>query len=345
VVIARSISLLAAAFGLVFSGLTAATLAPAQATPVQFSIGSFNVKDPDRTGCGPWTSRGPLVAKNIIDRKLNVVGVQEVFERSDREELIKYVNYAASGQWSLTYPYAMTFPPEKSSVSSSDFPYSGYDDRILYDTRKVSLKGTWAMRFRNQDPLDNKYGRHAVWALFTHVTNGRPFLVFNTHLAPGNDTYDELQWKELLAQIQAFRSRYTAAYNGTFIPVFAIGDYNTTKFEAAAKDMLPAMRNAGVGDILGQQYRSYTTSAARVVSGSGNAYINSFNDCNPDTRQYRVASDRNGNSPDYIFASNSLKGPSGPIPFNEVVNFGTYPFLRSPIPSDHFLVTATVVLP
>lgn len=321
-------------------------MSPAQAVPVQFSIGSFNVKDPDSSGCGAWTSRGPWVAKHIIDRKLNVIGIQEVFDRQDRETTMQYINYAASGQASLTEPYAMTFPPDQSSVSSSDFPYTGYDNRIVYDTRRVDLKGKWAMRFRNQDPDDNQYGRHATWALFTHKTNGRPFLVFNTHLAPGNDTYDELQWKELLAQIQTFRSRYTAAYNGTFIPVFAIGDYNTTKFEGAAKNMLPAMRNAGVGDILGQQYRTYTTTGARVVSGSGNAYINSFNGCRADTRQYRVATNRNGNSPDYIFASNSLRGPGGrAIPYYQYVGFGTYPYLRYPIPSDHFLITATFDLP
>jgi endonuclease/exonuclease/phosphatase family metal-dependent hydrolase len=333
--IVRRSSLLTAAFGLALSGLTAASLAPAQAAPVQFSIGSFNVHDPDSSGCGSWTSRGPLVAKQINDRKLNIVGVQEVFDSQDRETLIKYVNHAASGEWSTTSPYAMTLPLDDSN---------GYDDRILYDTRKLTFKGTWAMKFRNQAPGDNSRGRWAMWSLFTLNANGRPFLVFNTHLAPGNDTYDELQWKELLAQIKAFRTRFTDTYNTT-VPVFSIGDYNTTKFEAAAKDMLPAMRNADVGDILGQQYRSYTTYAARVPSGSGNAYVNSYNHCDPDTRHYSVATNRNGNSSDYIFASNYLKGPTGPIAYFEYVGWGTRPFLRTPIPSDHFLVSATVLLP
>jgi endonuclease/exonuclease/phosphatase family metal-dependent hydrolase len=323
---------------LVSAALTAATLTPAEATPVQFSIGSFNIKDPDSTGCGPWTSRGPRVGQNIWSRRLTVFGIQEAFESSDQEETLKYVNHAATGTWSDTYPYSMTFAPSGSS--------DGYDNRIVYDTRKVALKGRWAMKYRNQLPGDNSRGRWATWALFTHRTNGRPFLVFNTHLAPGDDTYDELQWKELLAQIQTFRSRYTAAYNGTFIPVFAVGDFNTTKFEGAARDMLPAMRNAGVGDILGQQYRSYTTLGARVVSGSGNAYINSFNGCRTDTRLYSVATNRNGNSPDYIFASTALRGPGGAaIPYLQVVNFSSRPYLSTPIPSDHFLITATFDLP
>lgn len=315
---------------LLFVGLGAA---PAQAEPVQLSIGTFNVKDPDANGCGAWTKRGPVIAQQILSRKLNVIGVQEVFERQDRSELLYYIN-AEAYKTQRVKPYAMTFPADRSSVAERDFNTTGYDNRLIYDTRRVTLVATWAKRFGYQSPGDNKYGRHMMWALFENNLNKSRFLVFNTHTAPGDDVADQKQWTELISYMKAWRDRYK-------VPVFAIGDFNSTKFEGASRAMLPAMRAAGVGDILGQQYRSYTTAGARIPAGGGNSWVNSFNNCRQNIREFSVARNRPGNSPDYIFASNNIKVLS----YLLVVNYDSRGYLKLPIPSDHFLLTTTVELP
>jgi endonuclease/exonuclease/phosphatase family metal-dependent hydrolase len=289
----------AAVVGLVISLATA--MAPAHAAePVQ--VGTYNIRNPDSSTPGPWEQRLPGIVQNILAEGVTVLGVQELYGADDRREFLQELNKASGGV------YEMTLPANSSG---------GYDNRIVYDTRLVQLVAADAITFANQQPGDTR--REMTWAVFQRV-NGGQFLVVNTHLCPTSDPVTAAQWTELIGHTAALR----AAYGG--IPVLAIGDFNTTKFEPPAKKNLKLMRRNGFGDVLGQTYRSYKVKGARAVGaeridanyGSSNAK--------------RVGRKKNGNSIDWIFASNHL----------DVLRYRVV--VRQDL-SDHNLVTSTIVLP
>ena len=120
--------------------------------------------------------------------------------------------------------------------------------------------------------------------------------------------------------------------------VVVAGDFNTTKLEKPADVMLPAMRKNGYGDVLGQQYDSYDVSDARAQVKK-DAHLRSFNGFQRDIDDYsRDDDDENGNGVDWIFASNDLAVPY----YRVVAQYDDDGDLIEPIPSDHFLVRATL---
>lgn len=288
--------------------------------PLQLRIGSFNVKDPEASAKGPcklWNSgRSKLVAKDIVDSKVDVLGVQEVYEESDRESLLRALRAAGGSQYVIT--------PD---ITDSRL---GWDNRLLYDPNRVTLLESGSVRFDRQDP-ETSQDRQFVWGKFELITNHRPFLVYTTHVQPGGT--DTLK----LAQINQIRSH--AVTNGVkkSIPVFITGDMNTSKFDGHAKTMLANMKSAGFGDVLGQTAKSYSVSGQRAKSRT-NAYYNSYNGCS--TRPSKVDKARIGNNVDWIFATNSLE-----IPAWKTWVHVSGSAAASSIPSDHWLLTIQALLP
>jgi endonuclease/exonuclease/phosphatase family metal-dependent hydrolase len=209
----------------------------------------------------------------------------------------------------------------------------GYDNRILYDKRRVELVdfGSEIYPPARQAPDDTE--RWWTWATFRHKWGNHPsFLFATTHLSPNSDAVDELQWAYLAYQAK----KLGQAKN---VPVIIVGDFNSTKFEPPSQDMLKYMYNSGFGDVLGQTYRSYATYKPRAKQKI-DAWIGSSNRGQLDMRTFSVSKDRNSNSIDWVFASNHLQ-----VPRYRVYAQYTYPYLKSPLPSDHQLVTAVISLP
>ena len=286
--------------GLVMSLATAMAPANAAAEPVQ--VGTYNIRNPDSSTPGPWEQRLPGIVQNILAEGVSVLGVQELYGADDRREFLQELNKASGGVYDMTLP-------------ANDG--RGYDNRIVYDTRLVQRVAADAITFANQQVGDTR--REMAWAVFQRV-NGGQFLVVNTHLCPTSDPVTAAQWTELIGHTAALR----AAYGG--IPVLAIGDFNTTKFEPPAKKNLKLMRRNGFGDVLGQTYRSYRVKGARAVGAERiDANFGSSN-AKP------VGRKKNGNSIDWIFASNQL----------DVLRYRVV--VRRDL-SDHNMVTSTIVLP
>ncbi|HSI27187.1 MAG TPA: endonuclease/exonuclease/phosphatase family protein [Aeromicrobium sp.] len=291
----------AAVVGLVIS--LASSMAPAfAAEPIQ--VGTYNIRNPDSSTPAPWDQRLPGIVQNILAEGVSVLGVQELYGADERKEFLKALNTAAGDPTA----YDMSRPANDSG---------GYDNRIVYDTRLVQRVAADAITFANQQVGDTR--REMAWAVFQRV-NGGQFLVVNTHLCPTSDPVTAAQWTELIGHTAALR----AAYGG--IPVLAIGDFNTTKFEPPAKKNLKLMRRNGFGDVLGQTYRSYRVKGARAVGAERiDANFGSSN-AKP------VGRKKNGNSIDWIFASNQL----------DVLRYRVV--VRRDL-SDHNMVTSTIVLP
>jgi hypothetical protein len=105
--------------------------------------------------------------------------------------------------------------------------------------------------------------------------------------------------------------------------------------------MLPAMKNAGVGDILNQRYRVNPPSGIRAQHRI-NAWINTNNHWlrNMRTWSYEDAHNKIGNNIDYIFASNYLKVPE----YKLVLNYSGLT-VQGTMPSDHNMMRATIAIP
>lgn len=280
--------------------------------PVNVVVGTFNVKNQDST----WSRRLPVIARDIQAGYLDVLGIQETYGKDDRAELLAKVNSTG------TRDYSMTPAADERAA---------WDNRILYQHAKVKLvTGATVYAYKAQATTDPDKFRKLVYATFTKY--GKPFLFVTTHLAPGNDAVAAQQWNELMYMVKN-------RWNPNRYPVIVAGDFNSSKWGYEACKMLKPMRDAGFGDVLGQQCKSYTRSPLRVAKLIyGN--VNSFNDFNRRVADYSVASGRVGNNIDWIFASNHLKVPQWRT---HVTQSGGY--LALPIPSDHFMVSAIITLP
>ena len=281
---------------------------------MKISVGTYNIKDPDSTAQGPWTTRGPRAAAAVIGQGVQLLGVQEVFEDDDRQEFLDYVNVAAGGDAN----YEMAPEPDLSA---------GEDSRIVYDSTRFTLKASGGQLFSYQNGSEE---RAWAWGWFEHKTSLRNVFFVTTHLSPRSDTADVRQWSQLLAWV-----KNKVASLGVSAYVIITGDFNTTKFEPPATMLDVSRRNYGYEDVLGQirnSYSTYRNPAQRV-----DAWISSSNRGLRDVREYSVATNRNSNSIDYIFVSKALK-----VPYYRVYAQPRSGYIMDYLASDHFLVRAIV---
>jgi len=283
-------------------------------------VGSFNISDPhvddeDKDG-HDWGKRRKAIAADIREESVDVVGIQEAYEDADRKSLMDAINDDGGH-------YAMAFP-------AGD--YHGRDNRILYDTRRVQLRKIGYESYPDQ--VDDDYERVLVWAVLRHKANGHDFLFVATHLTPENSKKVRLQGRYLIDRVKELNTAHNPR-----LPVVIVGDFNTSKFQKRGSSIIEKMDEAGFGDVLGQQYGTYDLHDPRaedVVDG----WVGSFNDYDRDMSDHVVSKDRIGHNIDWIFATNSLRIPR----WRTVAHFDDGR-LRGTIASDHFLVTADIVLP
>ncbi|MFL6090497.1 MAG: endonuclease/exonuclease/phosphatase family protein [Aeromicrobium sp.] len=278
------------------------------------NVGTYNIRNPDDS----WPQRVPAVADGIVSQGVHVLGLQEVYQAGDRQSLLTAVNARSQQSGGPVYGMAPAW--------NSDL---GYDDRVLYDSRAMALLAAGAKKYDYQVG-HGEVDRWFSWASLRDVASGWAFLFITTHLAPGDNHADFEQWKELVKRANELKASLGVRW------IVIAGDFNTTKFEKPANSMLKRMRENGFGDVLGQKYRSYGTRDARAEVKQ-DVWLNSFNDFDDDIDHYDVDKDRNGNSVDWIFASNDLR-----VPFYRVYARYDHHKLVGTIPSDHFMVMATL---
>ena len=341
----------------VLSALAAATMtvtAPATAEPAgsDVRVGTFNVvgvqADPNASGERKrWRGRRGTVIAQILAQKLDVVGLQEVNQSTIyRSRLVDGINQyldlrnglrKAGGHYEVTsvYPYNC-YRAYSSRKCTYRYRAASGDNRILYNTDTLALVSRGAYKFPHQ--VRNSTARFMAWAVLRVKATGHDFLFTTTHLDPYSKSIRVAQWRDMIAKVNSLK--------GTR-PVIVTGDLNTSKYSTWASSMLPAMRNNGYGDALGQQYAR--NGIASRPESLRRVWINSFNAFRRDVRTYGYEEDRydtrdprTGNGIDWIFASNHL-----PVREFEVVANLDESTLRiaGTIPSDHHLLRATVTLP
>lgn len=315
-------------------------------TRSELRVGSFNVLgvtfDTAATGeARPWRERRAVVARQIVEERLDVVGVQEanpsgiygdrlVSGRTQFLDLRDALS-AQGGRYALTTTAAYNCAR---STSSHKCRYrnrgSALSNRIYYRVDTLALVRKGATKYSRQTP--GTYERYFEWAVFEVKATGKRFLFTNTHIDPYNNAVKAAQWKQSIALTNRQRRS---------LPVVAVGDYNSTKFSAWSKQMLPAMRRAGYGDVLNQEFQVNPVRSRRADKAT-NAFLNSFNRFNRRvTWCYCDQREKYGNNIDWIFASNKLQVREWKVVADIAWNTMQ---LRGIIPSDHNLVRATLVL-
>lgn len=336
-------------------GTPASSAAPVRAASAAFGVaggsdvqvGSYNISgvNGDKKASGEhrtWPVRRPVMAKQVFDQHLDVIGLQEAnqssiyakslkFGKNQYSDLVGAVNYRG-GHYAITNssPYNCARAYSTYRCTYRNRQASG-DNRIMYNTDTLSLVGQGSVRYAAQSA--GKNARYLVWATFTVKATGHQFFFTTTHLDPYDVGIRTAQWSQLIDLVNQLKGN---------LPVVSVGDFNTSKFTSYAARYLPAMQANGFGDVLNQKYKVSKATAPRAESTTL-GWVNSYNGYRRGITPYAYEDqqDRIGNGIDFIFASNELEVKN----FGVVANVDTSTMeLRGVIPSDHFLIRATLVL-
>lgn len=263
-----------------------------------------------------WAERLPQVVAQVVAERPDVVGLQEAYEGTLQYVSLRNALNAAGRTYQIT------------DLDQS----ASRGTRILYNTTTLGLLSKGAFPYAAQ--VSGKTTRYLVWANFRQVASGEEFLFVTTHLSPDSSTVRAEEWRELIAKV--------AEVNTAGRPVVVGGDFNATKFTSMTEELLPAMKAAGFGDVMNQEFEvnpPVNPRAEVVVNG----WINSFNDYRRDVSlyAYETARTKVGNGVDWIFASNSLRVRQWKV----VIDFDPESLLiNGVIPSDHCMVSSIIVL-
>lgn len=320
----------------------------AAATVGDVRVGSFNIANLafDTGASGDhevWKKRRKVVRKQILYRHLDVVGLQEANPSYSYKSRVTYgvnqfmdLKNAVNGNGGH---YAMTNRTPYNCVKSTSskncaYKYRGAsaDTRIMYNTDTVTKVSQGSYKFASQTA--GKQDRYMAWAVFELKSTGKKFLFVNTHLDPASIASRKAEWSELIEKTNELKQ---------YLPVIMVGDFNTSKYDDYAATYLPAMKDAGYGDILNQEYKTNPAHNPRPQTMKY-AWVNSFNGYRRNVADYGYAKrrDKIGNGIDWVFASNNL-----PVKSYEVavpMDPSTLK-IKGVIPSDHMLVAATITLP
>ncbi len=326
---------------------TAPEVVPVSSSPVNLRVGSFNVQsvglDRTRGEQRPWRVRRGPVIRQILGERVDVIGVQETNpSRAFASRLVAGPNQYLDLRNGLNRAgghYALANAAGYNCVNANSNYRCHYrkrgasnSERILYNTRTMTKLYASSMQYSRQGA--GHTGLHLAWGWFRSKANGHKVLFTSTHLDPAHREIRRAQWRQMIAKIRNIRHGY---------PVIAVGDFNTQKFDPMTREMLPAMRNAGFGDVLNQQF---AVNPARGVRARHriNGWMNTYNHLSRNVAAFGYVDrhDKVGNGIDYVFASNGLRVPE----YKVVVNYN--PRTRrvvGTLPSDHNMVRATITLP
>jgi len=359
--------LVSAIAGLVAVASTVGVAATMTATPANadgsyyLRAGSFNVRSVQfdnslAPGESLWKYRRAGVVKDILDENLDVVGIQEASQN------VNYASHLVDGRgsvegttlstqyfdirnglnektdqspWALTNPYL--YDCVRLSTNYKCQPkYRGAsrDTKILYRRDRLILGRSGSVLFNRQSGGPND-GRYFVWAKFTIKATGKQFFFATTHLVNGAVANRKAEWQEVIHQINFRKGN---------LPVVMTGDFQSSKFAAPSGTMLSAMYRNGYGDVVGQRYGTVHLPSPHRAKVMSNGWLGSHNGFHRDIRDWSFENNIHwaGDNIDWIFASNRLAVAR----WREVADYDRSTFqLRGVIPSDHNLVTSTIVIP
>ncbi|MCA0308467.1 MAG: fibronectin type III domain-containing protein [Actinobacteria bacterium] len=278
-------------------------------------VGSYNILCENcSAGKATWAKRrGPLVAQ-IRAEDLDVLGVQEASIGGIPGGGTQYMDLIRR----LGSPYKLTEYRRSASP----------DVRTIYNSDRLKLikQGTIALP-------RGASKRFLGWAIFEQKSTGKRFFFSNTHLEPNDGRKG---WTARKRQANAIVAATARLRDG--LPVIAVGDYASTKWEKWGNAPYDVMQRAGYLDPLGNAYRSHNSAPGAFVEKRINTSYASLNMYKRKARNF--PGDVNGSNTDYIFMTKMRVSE-----YEVVVRVDSAGRFIGVIPSDHNLIRATAYLP
>ncbi|MCE1173157.1 MAG: fibronectin type III domain-containing protein [Propionibacteriales bacterium] len=318
--------------GSVTSGWSGAVAAipqvPADPGAVPLGVGSFNIRNWNRTSGGKWSDRGPLIAAEIDSRNLDVVGLQEADFHlhggvTQYGSLINLLGARGAGAFAAV---------EVGTTAGT---------RIIYNTNTVTVvRGG----MRQLSTIGGDVKRYVVWAEFVQNATGRHFFFATTHLVP--ETHPVATKKCSSKQSKRYKMRKTQAgqviaeiqANAGGLPVVLTGDMNSHKVQCPTNAPYRAYVASGLVDPLGNPDRSKLpknpTTEVRIHS--------EWDTSNHYSRKPIRHNIVNGHHVDYVFVSPTIKTLTYEVVVK--INDATLKYVGRH-PSDHNLVRAEILIP
>lgn len=287
---------------------------------IALRVASYNVLCENCSkGKASWATRRGAVVAAIKGQDPDVVGLQEASQGripgggTQYQDLVKR----------LGAPYQITDGRKGASLAV----------RIVYNSDRVTLveKGSAFLP-------KGKSRRAATWAILEQKATGERFFFLSTHLEPTNDKkgsnkYYNVRRRQATAVVNLIEKN-----NPDKLPVIAVGDFNSTKWDTPSNGSYDVMEAAGYSDPLGNGYRTRGSAPGAFVENRINTSYASYNMYKRKARNF--PGHVNGSNPDYIFVS-----PMRVSEYETVVNVDSSGRWVGVIPSDHNLIRATVWLP
>jgi endonuclease/exonuclease/phosphatase family metal-dependent hydrolase len=308
--------------------VTATPQVPADPDAKPLQVSTYNIRNWKRTAGGKWSVRGPLVAKTILSRHQDVVGLQEadfntVGGISQIQSLLRMLNAKGAD-------YRLVITDTSAGT------------RIIYNAATLSVERAGARRLTS---VAGDVKRYVVWAVFTQQSTGRRFYFATTHLV--NDPKPVATKKCSGAQSKYYKMRLKQAgqvmdeirvSNTAGLPVILTGDMNSHKVHCPTNAPYRVYVGAGLVDPLGNPDRSRVpvnpTTEVRIHSewDSSNHYART------PVRHNTI----NAHHVDYVFVSGQVRTLEYEIVVN--INDSTLKYVGRHA-SDHNMVRATVLIP
>ena len=284
--------------------------------PMPVKVSSYNIRC-HSCGGSPWGQRRGKVAATIDSVRPDVVGLQEAQQSNPRgfgvpqyADLVRVLN-------SLGADYAVTDPAVGASKG----------ERIIYRPSKVTLLKKGAIRYSSQ--RRGATDRYVVWAKFRQRSTGLDFMFFSTHLEPKSPSVRLTQAHQMATAIKQISGK---------LPAVAVGDFNASQFHYYAVHR--AMTAFGLVDPLGVLPNSKVPSSDATVEKRYRTNYDSFNNYQRTPHQGTSNPQGNGVYLDYIFTT-PMRVPEFQVTM-QLDNAGRF---VGPIPSDHNMLTADLLLP
>lgn len=305
-------------------------------------VASYNIRNANsyegRRNEKRWEDRRGAVVDTILGQDLDVLAVQEATQgllhddESEPKRINQYDDLLArlGGTWRITN--ATRYNCEKdTSPNRCAYAYKGASEgqRILYDAARVELV---AQGSRLLPVPKGKGDNYMTWAELRQVSTGQRFLFSNLHTV-GKDKDHKIKVRQAEVALAELR-----AHNPDALPMIAVGDWNSSRFEKPSNGPYDVYVKAGFVDPLGGAYRTHKPKRA-TVEHRVRTWLDSSN---PDWKRKPTSHKTwvNGSYIDYILTTKMRVSE-----WETVARLDKKGRLVGTIPSDHHLIRATVWLP
>jgi endonuclease/exonuclease/phosphatase family metal-dependent hydrolase len=319
---------------------TATSQAASASAPLR--VASYNVRCANCGGSakndGSWSQRRGALVASIKSQHLDVLGVQEASQgrihdsATGNKNLSQFDDLRArlGGSWKLTNSKRYNCVKD-SSPNHCTYAAKGASKgtRILYDSSRIELLAAGSARL--PEPSSGTE-RSVAWAKFRQRSTGKSFMFSDLH-ATSEDKYYSYKKQQAQVALNTLKN-----HNPDKLPMIAVGDWNSSRFERPANAPYDVYRNAGFVDPLGGKYRTTKTAPGATVEKRIQTWLNSAN------HYTRKAPGHpgwvNGSYIDYIMTT-----PMRVSEWETVAHLDKKGNLVGRIPSDHNMIRATVWLP